>query len=353
MDAVRQHLYIDTLFDEIAHYWHLSLDELETTPFDIEECLTLFQSLSADTPHDDRRLELDRASYAPRSLLLMYLSEMAPMATSPAARRFGVDVLDQSADVLTLNYDTVAEECIASATGIGPKPMPESLRHGGLSTQVSDEDLDASHLKWKRALSYGFLFDEVPLPIAGVPQVVERARYYAHPDNHLYECTRVLKLHGSIDWLRYTGQELYPGLSGEPASSKPPSGLVLDTHATYWLGGPPQRGPWMMEPRIIPPTLLKNYEDAPFPEVWEAALTTLSEASTLIVIGYSFPPTDFRVRRLFRESFAQHELRDAAIVNPDSSVANVVRELTGFGGPLVTCSDLPSFYGLPRDWFSE
>jgi hypothetical protein len=116
--GVRSHIYVDQLFAEITRYWHLTLDQLETSPFDIEECLTLLQSLASDSSSADRRLDLNRASYALRNLLLMYLSEMLASATAPAARQFGSDVLAQSADVLTLNYDTVAEECIGSASGL-------------------------------------------------------------------------------------------------------------------------------------------------------------------------------------------------------------------------------------------
>jgi hypothetical protein len=63
---------------------------------------------------------------------------------------------------------------------------------------------------WKPALAFGFELDEVSLPISGIGlQIsgidlhVDGERYYRHPNNTLYRATRVLKLHGLIDWLRY------------------------------------------------------------------------------------------------------------------------------------------------------
>jgi hypothetical protein len=295
-------------------------------------------------------LQLDRAHFAVVYLLLMYLSEMFPSTSAPAARQFGREVLAQSADVLSLNYDHEAEDCIGSASGIGPKPMPDSLRGRERMGVIPDDDLVASHLNWKRSLAHGFRFDEVSLPIAGGSVDIPGDRYYAHPANQLYASTRVLKLHGSIDRLNYTGKELYPGLSDEN-HPPPPSGLVLHPHPIYWMGSPPTRGRWLMEPLIIPPHLNKNYERHPLRLIWEEALATLSQARILIVVGYSFPPTDFRVRRLFREAFADHSLRQLVAVNPDAGILDTVRELTHFSGPAVTCEDLSSLYGLPRDWF--
>jgi hypothetical protein len=117
---------------------------------------------------------------------------------------------------------------IASASGIGLKPMPDSLRGMPEERVLPDDDVDTSHLAWKPALAFGFEFDEVSLPVAGVPPYIDGERYYRHPNNTLYSSTRVLKLHGSIDWLRYTDQRKYPPF--EDDLREPKTGIVLERH---------------------------------------------------------------------------------------------------------------------------
>ncbi len=350
LDGIRRRVFVDLLLEEIEKKWHLDLDTLTSRPFDIEECMTVFESELLDRPGADRQLTLLRAQYALRNLILMYLSDLAYSAYTHSARQFGLEVMRGSADVISFNYDTIAEEAIASGSGIGPKPQPSGAT-GGLDRAVGDEDLDASHLVWKPALAYGFQFSEVDLPIAGVPPRVSGDRYYAHPANTLYSARRVLKLHGSIDWLTYTPRRMVPPEMEPQAPAAPPGGIVLERHVNYWMGEPPNRDHWYMEPIIVPPQVNKDFQTHPFPTVWKLALECLRECETLVVIGYSFPATDFRTKRLFLEAFSDHSLRSLVVVNPDSSIVATVRRLTHHSGAVVCCDDLRSLYGLPASWF--
>lgn len=351
LDGIRTRLFVDLLLAEIERYWGLDLDVLATVPFDIEECLTLFESQMADGPPQEREIALRRSAFALRNLLLMYLGELGHCGHSPAARQFGVDVLALNADVITFNYDCLAEEAIASASGIGQKPQPPRRTAPAGHDTLTDEDLDASHLVWKRSLASGFRFDEVYLPVAGVSQHVPGIRYYAHPANALYDSRRVFKLHGSIDWLTYTPTRMYPHYPDDEEPAEPPGGIVLESHPNFWMGESPTRSGWLMEPIVVPPQLFKQFNAEPFPVLWDQALQSLSWCKRLVVIGYSFPPTDFRTRRLFLEAFSSNSLEELIVVNPDASVVDVVRRLTRFTGPVTTCASLPSLYGLPTSWF--
>jgi hypothetical protein len=62
-----------------------------------------------------------------------------------------------------------------------------------------------------------------------------------------------------------------------------------------------------------------------------------------VVIGYSFPDTDFHVEKMFREAFADHSLERVVIVNPDRDVDVKVRDLTHHRGGLTTYDDLRSY----------
>src|SRR5829696_9218371 len=154
----------------------------------------------------------------------------------------------------------MAEEAIASASHIGPKPMPDNWRRGGrLVNPLLDEDLDASHLMWRPHLAYSFKLDEVTLPVAGGSDYIGGHRYYSHPNNRLYEYWRVLKLHGSINWLQYTNLR-FPG---EPKQEAPPEGLVLEHRPDYIWGMAPMKDSWLMEPVIIPRTYTRTSANIP------------------------------------------------------------------------------------------
>src|SRR5205085_2071659 len=91
--------------------------------------------------------------------------------TSPAMHQFASDVLSQGADVLTLNYDCVAERGMALASGPGHY-NPSSKGPSDAWGAPADDELGDSHNAWKRPLAYGFKFDEVVLPRAGISTYV-------------------------------------------------------------------------------------------------------------------------------------------------------------------------------------
>ena len=109
-----------------------------------------------------------------------------------------------------------------------------------------------------------------------------------------------------------------------------------------------------MDPIIIPPLLYKNYDEAPLRDIWTDALETLRECRLLVVVGYSFPPTDFRSKRLFREAFANtHHLEHLVVVNPDASVLDAITSLTQFSGETLHYRSLSEAYGTPQSWPSK
>jgi hypothetical protein len=73
----------------------------------------------------------------------------------------------------------------------------------------------------------------------------------------------------------------------------------------------------------------------------------------LVIIGYSFAPTDFHTRRLFREAFAENDLEELIVVNPNAALVSVAKELTHFNRPVLTCRDLEEYvavYGPHNVW---
>ena len=114
----------------------------------------------------------------------------------------------------------------------------------------------------------------------------------------------------------------------------------------------PRRLPRAVTDQWSSDQLLKNFQQRPFPQVWKLVLESLKECQTLVVLGYSFPPTDFRTKRLFLEAF-----NDTRSGNSSSQIpmhqTHTIRQLTHYRGPAVIWSDLQSLDGLPSSWFDD
>jgi hypothetical protein len=115
---------------------------------------------------------------------------------------------------------------------------------------------------------------------------------------------------------------------------------IPTTHNTY--------DGWATHPIIVPPVVYKQnilQEEwaTHLQQLWARAKLSLSRCKHLIVIGYSFPPTDFHMRQLFLEAFSDNELESLVIVNPDTSVIQKIKSLCHFGKPVTACKNLDEF----------
>jgi len=105
----------------------------------------------------------------------------------------------------------------------------------------------------------------------------------------------ILKLHGSLNWELVSGDE---DIIFKEKSVKPeyPENSITANHYT--------------EPGIVPPTILKEEINSEYNESnplkrllinqWKYAIQLLSKADKVIIVGYSFPETDYHVHRIFQ-----------------------------------------------------
>jgi len=359
IDKYRSEKYLKQLkrvYDYIERYWKMSVDDLASGRFDLEECFTLVGLQLIDAISKGNLEDVDElrwVQYLLKSFLAEVLTEFEhDVHRSGEMRLLGNILWAERATVLTFNYDTIIEEVIKSASGVNPKAYPKCVRDfmkGSMNDddkEIPDEVLAASHCRWADPLGYGIRFDEVTLPIAGVPIRVDGKRYYSIPSNELYDWP-VLKLHGSINWFRYTQVRDRPTMPGEepPKFKKEMKDKMILDRGKWWFTTPPSRNGWYLDSVIITPDLHKekNLNHPVFNEIWEKARHALSKCSRLIVIGYSFPPTDFMTKKLFLESFSDHHLEELIIVNPDTSVVRTVKELCHYSRPVIICRDVTEF----------
>lgn len=336
---------LEDLFAYVRRYWKLSADDLREEPFDLEACFTLLQQqrLEAAGDGDERREEeVARVEDQLASLLTRFLGHMEPYSGGHLTELANW-VLEESAAVLTFNYGTMVESAIEDAAGDSEEPPPEEGR-------VPDERLSYSGSRWNRALAYGVRFDEVHLQQTGtVLEPVEGDRFYEHPGNELYPAP-VLKLHGSLNWFVHTSRRSYPNPYG-PVKNPKEGRVVLASgypHVRSSFGQPEDRDGWALRPLIVTPVLYKDLGGkSPVGQSWRRARNELSDCRRLVVAGYSFPPTDFAMRRLFLEAFADSTPKEIVSVNPNRSVASTIASLCHFGGRPLVRENLEEFLDHP------
>lgn len=95
---------------------------------------------------------------------------------------------------------------------------------------------------------------------------------------------------------------------------------------------------------IITPIFNKPYDQhAILLHIWEQARIESLQCKRLFIGGYSFPPTDFHVRRLLCEVFSENTLEELCIINPNTDIVQVAKDLCNFRKPVMVCKDLNEF----------
>jgi hypothetical protein len=99
----------------------------------------------------------------------------------------------------------------------------------------------------------------------------------------------LLKLHGSMNWLHCTNCNSYLLMRHEKIG---PWYTSLPKYC------PNCRAPNSYERVIVPPLLSKNYSVQPIDYLWRQAGEYASRAREIVILGYSFPYTDFATETL-------------------------------------------------------
>jgi hypothetical protein len=151
-------------------------------------------------------------------------------------------------------------------------------------------------------------------------------------DNGSWERTRdtpskvvVLKLHGSLNWLRCRrcGRNLLlrnkKSVSSNAYGPQVDCPKCPDEHGTE---PPPER-------IIVPPAGLKNYLDTDITYLWRSAPSFCTETHRVVVIGYSFSDLDYELDMLLRTMVEQGTLeRDVPITIVNRSPQRVTSKFS-------------------------
>jgi hypothetical protein len=102
----------------------------------------------------------------------------------------------------------------------------------------------------------------------------------------------LLKLHGSLDWLRCPRCE---HLFIQPARSV----FGTDRHASAPRRAACTCGYRALRHVLVAPSMVRDVRDGSLLAIWQAALDALRRASRWFIIGYSMPPEDVAIRSMF------------------------------------------------------
>lgn len=343
---------LSNVYDYILKFWKLTEHDLTMAPFDLEECFTLLEQQlreSIDNQDNSKERLLGDISFKFVSFLAELLSDFElSVYDSEELKKLGKMIYSQRSTVITFNYDCLIEAAIEIASGVTEDIPVEfiSPKSATFTREVSNDELPYSHFNWNRPLGYGVKFDRVQLHRAGISDYVDGERFYSHPRNELYPW-HILKLHGSLNWFRYLPFKSFkPASSENDASFEELKNEVVLVEGHWWFTSPPELDGWYIYPLIVTPTLYKQdyFRDPIYNRVlapmWQEASESLIDCDKLVVIGYSFPPTDFQTKKLFLEAFSNSSVEELFVVNPNTSVVQKVKELCHFHKPISVCRDL-------------
>ena len=159
----------------------------------------------------------------------------------------------------------------------------------------------------------------------GLDLALESARvpfHYALHEDDAHPGIPYLKLHGSLNWgvCANCGRVISYGITDfqtryPPATIHAPVPMLVSEHLSDLVHC---GTPLPSQPYLVPPTWNKTEYQKAVANVWKAAYRELSDASNIIVCGYSFPPTDQFFRHLLAISLSGGAIIDRFIVtNPN------------------------------------
>lgn len=139
---------------------------------------------------------------------------------------------------------------------------------------------------------------------------------------------RILKLHGSLNWLvRINGREPSPrllsGASINPSPVQVTRRREVPPNLRYKGKKGSARPYWYMWPILVPPVYNKQVLIRRFlAQVWDDAQDALSVCERLILYGYSMPPADIEAELLFQRAiFVNPVLSGLEVIDPDPEAA--------------------------------
>ncbi len=157
------------------------------------------------------------------------------------------------------------------------------------------------------------------------------------------DCIRIIKLHGSIDWIDIPIEQR-PGYTGpipqdktlfEEVLSEPP---MIRARTYDYPGDPLTSYPVdLMLPLgrphfIVPPTFYKEQRISVLTTLWREAYRAVVKSTEIFFLGYAFPSADYHARAVLRSAIKFNEKEEPIVLNVvdiDINVDKRIEEMLG------------------------
>ncbi len=274
----------------------------------LEEIFTLLDQCISDDANfgglSSNKLKGVRESFIRLILFLLYRSaEQIP----PPARE---------------QYDKIAAYLILKRLQAGKQGDPFSIISLNWDTLLEDSIIrEIRRIKAERKIDIDFCFYTTPLnrkKSIHTPSPKQKAK-------GIYNI-KLLKLHGSSNWLRCpVSNGVFTGM-GMPGSCYdlyvPPvaSPLITKLPSSNEQGNPPT-----LEPLIITPTFIKEFELPHIQNTWHNAFVELRECTEVVFLGYSMPEADYHFRTLLRRAL-RPETKVSVVLTENDNLQQIPRK---------------------------
>jgi NAD-dependent SIR2 family protein deacetylase len=264
-------LTYENLNDLIVRAWNIddkSYNPDEWRGVNIEEVMTFFEAGSNMSPSSSDEHQMYKKA---QRYLLDFLYPFMPMSSDSQHCEYLMRVfahLDKKDSIISYNWDTIADFTLEKIKAVQLKNYAKLLR---------DKNIETKEYRHRGLL---------------------------------------LKLHGSFNWMICQNRKCdYYNRIRPPFKGKTNKLLGL---RDLWKCNSCDGG--KLRPEIIPPVSNKTIHSNSFVrDQWHIAREKLLDASELVFIGYSFPPTDYYTEWLFRQlNFIEkgHDVK-ITVVNPE------------------------------------
>lgn len=237
---------------------------------------------------------------------------------------FSLKEIEETIESLKIVITSTIENSIKFKI-INNKPEPHDVYHN-LVNRVQYFNSKASvsiiTFNYDIALDYAFFHENITIDYALINEVTTDA-------------IPVLKLHGSLNWgycekckkvSQLDFNEYFSKYDCSDSSIKIGSYINEFAHSC-------KTGNYSRSAAIVPPTWFKLSMYNDIYNVWSRAAKELSQASIIVVIGYSLPATDVFFKYLYAiGTIGTNLIQKFIVINPDSNAHNHFKSLLG---PLV------------------